>query len=97
MASDRAARNGNGHQEPLSNGSPSNGRMLTVTQVALHLNVHANSIRRWADMGLLPAYRIGLRGDRRFHAEDVEVFLESSCRKSNGLVADTDQRNGHHA
>ncbi len=51
--------------------------MLTVTDAALMLNAHPNSVRRWADMGLLPAYRIGQRGDRRFKLEDITRFLES--------------------
>ena len=63
--------------------STSNGRgLLTVGQVAQLLNVHPHSVRRWADIGLLPCYRLGLRGDRRFNAGDVEVFLKSSGRES---------------
>jgi len=53
------------------------GRMLTVSQVADFLGAHANSIRRWADMGLLPSYRIGLRGDRRFRTDEISSFLVS--------------------
>ncbi len=52
-------------------------RMLTVSEAALMLSAHPNSVRRWADMGLLPAYRIGQRGDRRFKMEDIYRFLES--------------------
>ena len=52
-----------------------NGHMLTVSEAARLLNAHPNSIRRWADMGLLPVYRIGRRGDRRFKQEDVDGFL----------------------
>ena len=63
---------------PRPTGYPvNNGRMLTVTQVADLLGAHANSVRRWADMGLLPSYRIGVRGDRRFRPEEVSTFLVS--------------------
>jgi len=55
----------------------SNGRMLTVSQVADLLGAHANSVRRWADMGLLPSYRIGVRGDRRFSPDEISSFLVS--------------------
>ncbi|MBQ12484.1 MAG: DNA-binding protein [Planctomyces sp.] len=55
--------------------------MLTVAQVAGSLNVHPHSVRRWADSGLLQCYRIGVRGDRRFNLNDIQVFLESSGRK----------------
>ncbi len=51
--------------------------MLTVNDVARLLHVHPNSVRRWADMGLLRSYRVGLRGDRRFSPGDVARFLRS--------------------
>ncbi len=56
---------------------PRNSRMLTTTEVAHLLHVHANTVRHWANEGLLPAYRLGTRGDRRFKQEDVESFIES--------------------
>ena len=54
-----------------------NGGMLTVSEVAHLLGAHVNSVRRWADMGLLPSYRIGLRGDRRFRPDEISSFLVS--------------------
>jgi excisionase family DNA binding protein len=55
-----------------------NGRsMLTTSEVAHLLGAHINSVRRWADMGLLPSYRIGLRGDRRFEPDAISSFLVS--------------------
>ena len=54
-----------------------NGKMLTVTEVAHLLGVHMNSVRRWADIGLLPCYRLGLRGDRRFRPDEISSFLTS--------------------
>jgi excisionase family DNA binding protein len=52
----------------------SNG-LLTARQVARLLNVHVNTVRRWNDRGILKAYRIGPRGDRRFNKTDIEMFL----------------------
>ena len=49
--------------------------MLTVGDVANLLNVHINTVRRWSNQGILKAYRIGSRGDRRFRHEDVTSFL----------------------
>jgi excisionase family DNA binding protein len=49
--------------------------MLTASDVARLLNVHVNTVRRWSNQGILKAYRIGSRGDRRFHEEDIANFL----------------------
>jgi excisionase family DNA binding protein len=49
--------------------------MLTVREVSRLLHVHSNTLRRWSDQGIIRAYRIGPRGDRRFRAEDVAVLL----------------------
>ena len=51
--------------------------MLTVREVARVLNIHANTVRRWGDQGILRAYRITSRGDRRFKQKDVECFLDA--------------------
>ena len=50
---------------------------LRISDVALLLQMHINSVRYWADNGLLPCYRVGRRGDRRFRRKDVEEFLTS--------------------
>jgi len=57
-------------------------QMLTVREVAAILNIHANTVRRWGDQGILRAYRITNRGDRRFKRGDIELFLEDM--NSNG-------------
>ncbi len=49
--------------------------MLTTSDVARLINVHINTVRRWANQGILKAYRIGTRGDRRFLQEDILSFL----------------------
>ena len=51
--------------------------LLTVSEVARLLHVHPNSVRYWADAGLLSVYRIGRRGDRRFKRDDVTDFLNA--------------------
>ena len=51
--------------------------LLKVGQVAARLNVHPNTVRRWAEQGLLTARRIGMRGDRRFDRSDVERLLQN--------------------
>ena len=49
--------------------------MLTVREVSRLLHVHSNTLRRWSDQGIIKAYRIGPRGDRRFRPEDIAVLL----------------------
>ncbi len=49
--------------------------MLTTSEVAYLLNVHINTVRRWSNMGILKAYRLGSRGDRRFRQEDITSFF----------------------
>ena len=49
--------------------------MLTVGDAAHLLHVHINPVRRWSKNGILKAYRIGPRGDRRFRHHDIASFL----------------------
>lgn len=55
----------NNHMEP----------MMTVREVAELLHIHTNTVRRWSDRGIIKAYRITSRGDRRFRREDISHFL----------------------
>jgi len=58
------------------------GEMLTVSDVARLLSVHINTVRRWSNQGILKAYRIGSRGDRRFQQDDIASFLSEQTEKS---------------
>ncbi len=49
--------------------------LLTVREVARLLSIHSNTVRNWGSLGILPSFRIGPRGDRRFRKEDVTPFL----------------------
>ena len=51
------------------------GPMLTVRDVAKLLHIHSNTVRRWSNRGVLRAYQITPRGDRRFRQEDIASFL----------------------
>ena len=55
--------------------APINGAntMLTARDLARLLHVHINTVRRWSNRGLLKAYRVGPRGDRRFKKEDIAL------------------------
>ena len=53
-------------------------RMMTIEEVADLLNVHASTVRHWNRSGLLKAYRLGPRGDRRFTEKDLLEFLHET-------------------
>ena len=56
--------------------------MLTTGEVARLFSVHASTVRRWSDQGIIKAYSIGPRNDRRFKREDVAVFfLEKAIQR----------------
>ena len=48
---------------------------LRTSDVARLLNVHGNTVRRWSNKGILKAYCIGSRGDRRFKRKDINRLL----------------------
>ena len=51
--------------------------LLTVSQVAKILNVHANTVRRWSEQGILKSFRVGPRADRRFYYSDVIGIMQT--------------------
>ena len=60
-------------------------KMLTVKEVSKMLHVHSNTLRRWSDRGIIKAYRIGPRGDRRYKVDDILSLLE---KENNLALAD---------
>jgi excisionase family DNA binding protein len=71
MATNKASRRAG--QGKLAVGSTE--ALLTMAEACQLLHVHANTLRRWSQIGLLRARRLGPRGDRRFRREDVEALL----------------------
>ena len=64
--------------------------MLTVKEVAYLLHIHPNTARRWADRGIIRAYRITPRGDRRFKRADIARFLaELDTERGSGKRPDS--------
>ena len=76
----------------MANSNNLMGGMLTVREVSQLLHVHSNTLRRWSDQGIVKAYRIGPRGDRRFRAEDIAVLL---LEENKGIQLDKGNDNGN--
>jgi excisionase family DNA binding protein len=69
------------------------GPMLAVREVARLLHIHSNTVRRWSDRGIIRAYHITPRGDRRFRREDIARFLaELNANKGNEKEASLARR-----
>ena len=49
---------------------------LTTSAGARLLGVHVNTAIRWNNQGIIRAYRIGPRRDRRYRPEDVLCVLD---------------------
>jgi excisionase family DNA binding protein len=45
-----------------------------------YLQMHVETMRRWAREGLIPSVKLGNRGGFRFKREDLEHFLEARRR-----------------
>jgi excisionase family DNA binding protein len=52
--------------------------MMTVKEVSMLLHVHPNTLRRWADKGIIASFRINTRGDRRFLTQDIISYLHKN-------------------
>jgi excisionase family DNA binding protein len=48
---------------------------LTTEAAADYLQVHVETMRRWARDGAIPAVKLGNRGGFRFKVEDLERFM----------------------
>jgi excisionase family DNA binding protein len=49
---------------------------LTSQEAAEYLQVHQETMRRWAREGAIPSAKLGNRGGFRFKREDLDRFLE---------------------
>jgi excisionase family DNA binding protein len=73
MTTEAVINRRNGHRDETAT-------MLTIGEACQILYVHCNTLRRWTERGLITAYRIGPRGDRRYRREDVHALLTEQIR-----------------
>ena len=50
-------------------------KLLTISQAAERLGVHQNTLRGWADRGLVPVVMLP-SGYRRFRPSDIQRIIE---------------------
>ena len=55
---------------------------LTVEEIALRLQVHIETVRRWIRSGQLPGLALGRRAGYRVKPADLDEFLEKRYRRS---------------
>jgi len=60
----------------MSTDTTTNRLGLTISQAARELGVSLGTVRRWADLGHLKAYRTP-GGQRRFSREQIDEFVLS--------------------
>lgn len=63
-----------------SSETPSKESLLTLKEVSELLNCHPNTLREWDKSGYLKAIRLGKRGDRRYHKEEVLKLINKKDR-----------------
>jgi excisionase family DNA binding protein len=59
-----------------------NDQMLKISEASKLLDLHMNTIRRWSDKGILPHYRVGERGDRRYRRGELIDFRRKMASRN---------------
>ena len=66
--------------------------MLTSEQVAKRLKVHPNTVRRWIDIGKLPAVRVGK--NYRIPERELNNLMKSEAEQGPRIIAVANQKGG---
>jgi excisionase family DNA binding protein len=61
--------------------------MLTISEAASLLGIHANTLRRRSEKGLIRAYHIRHHEDRRLQREDIDSFLKGEWQLTYSLFS----------
>lgn len=57
------------------------GRMLTVAEVAGHLQVDEQTVRRWIRQGRMVAHQLGGKAGYRITPEALTAFLDATIER----------------
>ena len=61
-------------------------RLLTISQAAARLEVHPDTLRAWADKGLVPVIKLP-SGYRRFEPQEIERVRTEMGLKGNAAAS----------
>ncbi len=68
-------------------------KLLTISQAAELLGIHPNTLRKWADEGLVPHTKFPGSRYRRFKREDIERFEREHLHRG-GATTDKGEQGG---
>ena len=64
--------------EPMHTQGKMGGGLLSPAEAAIQLGISVDTIRRWADSGLIPVVVLP-SGHRRFRTEDVQAIMQQAA------------------
>jgi excisionase family DNA binding protein len=70
---------------------PRPNRLLTISQAAARLGVHPDTLRGWADKGLVPVIKLP-SGYRRFEPQEIERVRSEMGLKPRGDAPTTEEQ-----
>ncbi|MBZ0165502.1 MAG: helix-turn-helix domain-containing protein [Candidatus Omnitrophica bacterium] len=65
---------------------PTDDAVLTIKDVARYLSLHTSTVYRYAQKGVIPAFKVG--SDWRFSRRHIDAWIDSK-------INENDSRNGH--
>ncbi len=68
-------------------------RLLTISQAAARLGVHPDTLRKWADKGLVPMVKLP-SGYRRFEPQEIERVRTEMVLKGSAAASTRESEQG---
>jgi len=72
--------------QTMSGSRDQTDRLLRTGEACRILCVHSNTLRRWSKQGIIKAYRLGPRRERRFRLEDVTALFTAEIRLNSDIT-----------
>lgn len=62
--------------------TPNDERLLTISEAAKELGIHRDTLRKWANKGTVPHYKLPGSGYNRFSREQIEDIKREMHRSA---------------